>query len=161
MGMENEFEQPRSAYRLRYEAEVNLIRRKRGDLEQIRSRLGLSRRQICQLLLVDPSAWTRWSRKGEAPPHVYRALEWYLTLCEGDPAFEEIKKQTISLNTKSNNEINRLSQLFDGRLQELQTKLNEQQFKFEKKLRQAQRVSLFLMMSVVTLIFSLVLLVLK
>lgn len=36
---------------------------------------------MCQLLLVDPSAWTRWhSAGGSPPPHVYRALEWFLVL---------------------------------------------------------------------------------
>jgi hypothetical protein len=79
-------ENGRSSNRLRYEAEVNLIRTKYGDLEQIRSRLGLSRRKICQLLMVDPSAWTRWNQSGgHAPPHIYRALEWYILLAEKEP----------------------------------------------------------------------------
>lgn len=38
---------------------------------------------MCQLLLVDPSAWTRWTRNEEkTPPHIYRALEWFLALNE-------------------------------------------------------------------------------
>lgn len=74
----------RSTSRLRYEAETRVIRARLGDLEQIRAKLGLSRRKICQLLLVDPSAWTRWCRT-EPPPHVYRALEWYLLLIEKEP----------------------------------------------------------------------------
>lgn len=80
-----ERQRKRSANRLKYEAEIRVIRAKIGGLEEIRSRLGLSRRKICQLLLVDPSAWTRWtSPEGEAPPHIYRALEWYLMLTEKD-----------------------------------------------------------------------------
>jgi hypothetical protein len=76
----------KTALRLRYDAELKLIRARVGSLEDIRGKLGLSRRKICQLLLVDPSAWTRWtSAGGDAPPHIYRALEWYLLLSERDP----------------------------------------------------------------------------
>lgn len=36
---------------------------------------------MCQLLLVDPSAWSRWMRdETKVPPHIFRALEWYLAL---------------------------------------------------------------------------------
>lgn len=79
----------RSSQRLRYEAEAGMIEKKIGDLELIRNQLGLSQRKICQLLLVDPSAWTRWTRAGEkAPPHIYRALQWYLLLQEKYPALD-------------------------------------------------------------------------
>ncbi len=79
----------RSSQRMRYEAEVGLVRKKLGDLETIRKRLGLSQRKICQLLLVDPSAWTRWIRSGDdAPPHIYRMLQWYLALEEKYPALD-------------------------------------------------------------------------
>lgn len=57
------------------------------NLEAARIKLGLSRRQICKLLKVDPSAWTRWmkSPKG-APPHVHQSIEWYMKLVEQNPA---------------------------------------------------------------------------
>lgn len=75
----------KSANRLRYDAEIRVIQARVGNLEEIRGKLGLTRRKMCQLLLVDPSAWTRWtSPEGEPPPHVYRALEWYLLLTEKD-----------------------------------------------------------------------------
>lgn len=36
---------------------------------------------MCQLLLVDPSAWTRWMKdESRVPPHIYRSLEWFLAL---------------------------------------------------------------------------------
>lgn len=71
----------KTSLRLKYEAETRVFRSKFGGLEDVRRRLNLSRRQMCQLLLVDPSAWTRWARDEErVPPHIYRALEWYLTL---------------------------------------------------------------------------------
>jgi transcriptional regulator with XRE-family HTH domain len=71
-----------------YEAEVDIIRGQIGDLEDIRFRLGLSARKMAQLLMVDPSAWTRWTKKiTPPPPHIYRALQWYLTLQEKNPGF--------------------------------------------------------------------------
>lgn len=76
----------RSPHRIHYEAQVEVIRRQLGELEKIRENLGLSQRKICQLLMVDPSAWTRWTKKGEAaPPHIYRALQWYMILQEKLP----------------------------------------------------------------------------
>ncbi len=76
----------RSPHRLHYEAQVEVIKRQVGDLDQIREKLGLSQRKICQLLMVDPSAWTRWVKNGEsAPPHIYRALQWYMILQEKIP----------------------------------------------------------------------------
>lgn len=76
----------KSSLRLQYEAQVRVIRGQIGELEKVRQDLGLSQRKISQLLLVDPSAWTRWTRPGEdAPPHIWRALQWYLTVREKIP----------------------------------------------------------------------------
>lgn len=76
----------KTSQRMHYEAQVRVIRSQIGGLEKIRADLGLSQRKISQLLLVDPSAWTRWTRAGEeAPPHVWRALQWYLALKEKLP----------------------------------------------------------------------------
>lgn len=69
-----------SPQRMKYEAQVQVIRDRIGGLEVVRSRLGLSQRKICQLLLVDPSAWNRWLKDDSAPPHIWRMLEWYLGL---------------------------------------------------------------------------------
>ncbi len=94
MGATAGFETPfsgraKSALRLKYEAEAEVLRKKIGDLETIRAQLGLSQRAICQLLWVDPSAWTRWAKRGEkAPPHIYRALQWYLALADKYPALD-------------------------------------------------------------------------
>lgn len=63
----------------RYELVVRAIREKHGGLEDMRARLGFTQKQMSELLLVDPSAWTRWVRDGEsAPAHIYQALAWYL-----------------------------------------------------------------------------------
>jgi transcriptional regulator with XRE-family HTH domain len=71
----------KSPLRLRYAAETKVFRDQHGGLEEIRLKLGFSRRKMCQLLLVDPSAWTRWMRdESRVPPHIYRSLEWFLAL---------------------------------------------------------------------------------
>ncbi|MGE0764604.1 MAG: hypothetical protein AB7N80_15115 [Bdellovibrionales bacterium] len=80
----------KTALRLRYESEARVILRQIGGLEGARKTLGLSQRKICQLLLVDPSAWTRWTRdEAKVPPHVVRSLQWYLTLETKDPAWSQ------------------------------------------------------------------------
>ena len=79
----------KSSQRLRYESETAVLKKKIGGLEEIRHRLGLSQRKISQLLLVDPSAWTRWTRSGDdAPPIIYRALSWYLAVNDKYPALD-------------------------------------------------------------------------
>ncbi|WP_374073230.1 hypothetical protein [Bdellovibrio bacteriovorus] len=71
---------------MHYEAQVSVIQNQIGNLEEIRGSLGLSQRKMAQLLLVDPSTWTRWTKQGdEAPPHIWRALQWYLALREKIP----------------------------------------------------------------------------
>lgn len=78
---EKTHEKARSSQRIRYDAEVSALKKRVGNLDEIRGSLGLTQRKMAQLLLVDPSAWTRWTRDGEdAPPIVYRALGWYLAL---------------------------------------------------------------------------------
>ena len=108
-------ESGRTANRLRVQAEVGVIKKRIGNIEEIRAKLGLSRRKICQLLLVDPSAWTRWtSPKSDAPPHIYRALEWYLLLGEKDP------RALLPIGSWS-------TTAFEDRFQSLETKLEKAQ----------------------------------
>lgn len=87
------FQRARSSLRQRYEAEARVIEKRLGGLESVRESLGLSQRKMAQLLLVDPSAWTRWTsgdaaENKSAPPHVWRALAWYLALQDKYPALD-------------------------------------------------------------------------
>jgi hypothetical protein len=72
----------RSPRRLRHEAETKVFQDQAGSLEAIRNKLGLRPSQICEILKVHPSAWTRWSKANKAPPHVYQMLEWYMELLQ-------------------------------------------------------------------------------
>lgn len=64
----------KTSLRMNYEAQAKVIERQTGGLEAIRLQLGLSQRKMAQLLLVDPSAWTRWM-KTSPPPHILRSLQ--------------------------------------------------------------------------------------
>ncbi len=76
----------KTSLRLQYEAQAEVLRRQMGGLLGVQKELGLSARKICQLLLVDPSAWSRWSRdETQIPPHIWRALHWYYALQEKVP----------------------------------------------------------------------------
>ncbi len=80
----------KSSLRMHYEAQSIVIERQLEGLEGVRSKLGLSQRKMSQLLMVDPSAWTRWNRPGNrpgnrAPGVVWRALQWYMILQEKIP----------------------------------------------------------------------------
>ena len=84
----------KSSLRMQYAAETKIFRAQYGGLEDIRQKLGFSRRKMCRLLLVDPSAWTRWTKdENRVPPHVYRSLEWFLALNKKSltqPPFAEV-----------------------------------------------------------------------
>ncbi len=76
----------KTSLRMNYEAQVQVVKNQLGDLEEIRLNLGLSQRKMAQLLMIDPSSWTRWVKKGdEAPPHIWRALQWYSIIQEKIP----------------------------------------------------------------------------
>lgn len=83
----------KSDLREAYEARVQSIQNEIGDLETIRARLGLSARKICQLLLVDPSAWTRWKRGENPPPHVWQSLYWYIKSQDSKNQLVSVDKQ--------------------------------------------------------------------
>lgn len=66
-----------------YAEEVQRIKSEIGDLETVRQRLNLSARKISQLLMVDPSAWSRWTKnEDQAPPHIWRSLNTHIKLLD-------------------------------------------------------------------------------
>jgi transcriptional regulator with XRE-family HTH domain len=99
-----------SSIRTHVDGQLSLIKNQIGSLESVRERLGLSQRKMAQLLLVDPSAWTRWVKHGEdAPPHSYRALQWYLALSEKIPGLTPqyfIGKDPVHLAQENRNQFN-------------------------------------------------------
>lgn len=144
----------KTSTRIFYEAQVSVIKKQLGNLEKIRRDLGLSQRKICQLLLVDPSAWTRWNRDGEeAPPHIWRALQWYMTLQEKLPGLTPqyfIGKDPQILHEKalvkiSEEKVRRES--LEIEIQRLKGSFQEQQEKLLKNLRFHQVLSYILIAS--------------
>lgn len=121
---DGDLERSKSSLRMKYEAEVEVIKKTQGDLEKIRRTLGLSKRKMAQLLLVDPSAWTRWtSKNGEAPPHIYRALQWYLILQDKHPELKSsVWLNSVARPQMSEHEIENIKKVV---LQKAQDELNE------------------------------------
>jgi transcriptional regulator with XRE-family HTH domain len=71
----------KTSLRMLYEAKSNLIRKQLGGLKGVQRELQLSQRKLAQLLMVDPSTWTRWVKNEDSiPPHIWRSLEWFLAL---------------------------------------------------------------------------------
>ena len=141
----------KTSTRIFYEAQVSVIKKQLGDLEKIRTDLGLSQRKICQLLMVDPSAWTRWNRDHEeAPPHIWRALQWYMTLQEKIPGLTPqyfIGKDPQILHEKTLLKIaeeKKLRESLEDDLQALKARFQTQQEKLLKNLRFHRTLSYFL-----------------
>jgi transcriptional regulator with XRE-family HTH domain len=167
----------KSSLRLKYEAEAQVLRARLGDLESIREKLGLSQRKICQLLLVDPSAWTRWTRSGEvAPPHVYRMLQWYLALNDKYPALDAaFWLSTVSRDTLTTDRerANQLDNALNGEIQNLSSNLHSAKleliakfdsrfeaagrdiFELQEKIRQFRRIQRFAVLLAVILLLAL------
>lgn len=78
-------------YREKNELTAELIKKQIGDIEQIRISMGLNKKRMCELLLIDPSTWTRWSTgKTPVPPTVYRSLQWGLAVMDKHPEFHPL-----------------------------------------------------------------------
>ena len=98
----------KTSLRMNYEAQCDVIKQKIGSIEEVRIKLGLSRRKICQTLMVDPSAWSRWMKNEDTiPPHIYRSLQWYLELIEKEPIWHP--KNHFDLSKFSSQEITSLN----------------------------------------------------
>ncbi|MCX7979009.1 MAG: hypothetical protein N2578_08400 [Bdellovibrionaceae bacterium] len=112
-----------SPQRLTYNAQVEVIRKQIGDLESVRLSLGLSARKMAQLLMVDPSAWTRWVKEG-APPHVWRALQWYLALKEKIPGLTPqyfLGSDSKALHNEALQRIGEQKKWFEAEIQQLRS----------------------------------------
>lgn len=106
---ETEWKKAKTSLRMNYEAQVEIIKHQVGGLEEVRQKLGLNARKMSQLLLVDPSAWTRWTREGgDPPPHIWRALQWYLALFEKVPGLTPgyfLSRTEVRVETKDSDEL--------------------------------------------------------
>jgi transcriptional regulator with XRE-family HTH domain len=112
--------------RMKYEAESRVFLGKFGGLENIRQNLGFSQRKISQLLMVDPSAWSRWVKDPEKiPPHVCRSLEWLLQLEGKNPELVRVLSAGLMSSGRDNKAhevlVHRIQQL-EGEIESLKTK---------------------------------------
>lgn len=124
----------KTSLRMTYEAQGQVIRKQIGELEEVREKLGLSARKISQLLLVDPSAWTRWTKtrdeKNQAPPHIWRALQWYMMLQEKIPGLTPqyfIGKDPVVVREETFRRIQDFENQFQSRQRSLEKNMDQQQ----------------------------------
>ncbi len=105
--------------RHRYEAEAQEILKKIGTLEEVRGKLRLNQRAMAASLLVDPSAWTRWTTGiTSPPPHVVRTLELMLMSLDMHPDLDtEGLLRKSEAHAKTVREVEKL----DDRLQKLES----------------------------------------
>lgn len=98
-----------------YQLERQQIINEIGELEMIRKTLGLSRRKLCKLILVDPSSWTRWTKPGgpNAPAYIYRSLQWCLAIMEKYPESHPLVR---SLSYEKENKVDQLHKKIEDRL---------------------------------------------
>ncbi len=142
----NDVPPPKSALRMRYAAETKIFRDQHGGLENIREKLGFSRRKMCQLLLVDPSAWTRWMKdESRVPPHIYRSLEWFLALNQKMLTQPDLAAM-MNVRFKVNN------QAFDA---QKESQLVEQIQSVKRDLKRQQLVSALLTAGLILMMFVL------
>lgn len=80
-------------------------------LEEIKTHLALSGRQICLLLKMDPSAWSRWSKSESVPKHVYQALVWYVQLIFQSPQVHQPYELEKKIKSQARENDMRLSSL--------------------------------------------------
>jgi hypothetical protein len=138
-----------TAQRAKYEAEAQVLAGRLGGIEGARQKLGLSRREICRILLVDPSAWTRWTKPGgQPPPHIYRTLELYLAVQDKLPELATRYYQTPTVvqglvrqhETKLAGSERLLSEIKDSQTSEL-GKLRLELADMRQRLDKAQRLA--------------------
>lgn len=162
----------KTSIRMNYEAQVSVIKAQIGNLESIRLNLGLSQRKIAQLLLIDPSSWSRWTQKGDGvPPHIYRALQWYMILQDKVPGLNAsyfLQKDVGNLKKEIEKKLtDRMDQLvfnsaseierFEGEIIDLKQKLKESQDSQQILSKKLKRIMLIFAATVFSACFALIL----
>jgi transcriptional regulator with XRE-family HTH domain len=144
----------RSTQRQRFEAEISEIKKRFGGLDDMRKVLGLSRRQICQALMVDPSAWTRWTSNDEAAPaHVYKTLALIMEQNLRDP-----KTQTpATTSTKAQGQVSEVENSIDDLRSELRSEIHAHFETLNKSLNETSELNfgwkLLLVLNVVLVLY--------
>jgi hypothetical protein len=77
--------------------------------------------------MVDPSSWSRWTKKGdEAPPQVWRALQWYLALQDKIPGISNqyfLGDNQRVLENRNSEELRALKVSFNEKVNKLEAEL--------------------------------------
>ncbi len=120
--------------RMKYEAEVRVFHQRYGGIENIRKNLGFSARKMSQLLMVDPSAWSRWVKdEAKMPPHVCRSLEWLLQLEGKNPELMRV----LSAGLMSSGGMGKGQEAMMDRIQQLEGEIEQLK---KKKLTELSKI---------------------
>ena len=104
-----------SAHRRRNMEIASKLKTELGNLDDIRGHLGLNKKEMAELLLVDPSAWSRWSKnESKVPLHVWRSLDWYLRLKDTEVSTSEEPMQSAQIEELRAEVMEKLAEMRDS-----------------------------------------------
>lgn len=116
----------KTALRLKYEAEVRAFKTRYLGIENVRKTLGISQRKMCQLLMVDPSAWSRWMKdESKIPPHIYRALEWMLLSQDKNPDLLRVMSAGLMSGGGEKGVSRSETRVLEGKIQALEAEITD------------------------------------
>jgi hypothetical protein len=131
----------RKQHHEKFQAQIRDITGRYGSLEVMRQRLKMSRRQICDYLMVDQSAWSRWvqeTSKG-APPHVYRTLALAV---EQNLQDSDVRSRVTQSQDLVQGHADHFNSLVKDELAELELKMREQHMSQIENMRERLDASL-------------------
>ncbi|MCS6837560.1 MAG: helix-turn-helix transcriptional regulator [Bdellovibrionaceae bacterium] len=146
----------KSSLRASFEVSAQGIRNQIGGLKGVQAKLGLNQRKLAQLLMVDPSTWNRWLKdEDKVPPHIWRALQWYLALEEKLPGLNpQIFIGSTSYPPQIDQKLNEMKQQLTLQLKE---EINHELVTLQKTVKTYQRIAwfvLFLLILVSTILMG-------
>lgn len=131
---------------------LEFLKKSIGPLEHLRHRLGLSQRKMSELLLADPTSWSRWIKKPDSMPStIYQSLFWYLQLRKLNVADSSVAYEKFSSLGRLNIEsakIKRTVDSLDHEVRKLRDELKlsqDIQLKLKRRMRVAQIVILVIL----------------
>ena len=120
-----------------------------GSLEDIRKTLHLSRRKMCQMMLVDPTSWTRRTRdESKVPQHILKALQWNMLLVEKYPSLHPQHKigmqndlprqESDGLSARQLEQMNQQKRVLEQKVQDLEGHLQSHVSELSQNPRRTQ-----------------------
>ena len=146
---------------------VDGIKQRHGGVEAMRKKLGLTRKEICEQLFIDPSTWSRWVRYDKdtdqiiesAPPHAYKTMALLVENHKPKTSVEVpalVPKLTPTTHDEDSQRISLLESKLSDLSSQFETFKKEQQSENLKKEELTLGWKLFLLLNTVLLIYFVV-----